>query len=203
MPDMAAQMQKLAEFDRPTGLGNFKMTSYLRNGAYAFALSRGTLPVDDLMVRIQSPCLFGESFGVNSCDCAEQLQLALKLGSEADSFLLVYLMDQEGRGLGLFQKIKAIEAEANNDIDMVEAFKLLGLPLDLREYGAAADVIRDLNGDRPIRLMTNNPKKVAGLEEHGISIPERLPLLVSNPSDACRRYLRSKKREMGHLLPDF
>lgn len=200
---MAGSIQRIAAFARPTPLGQFDVVSYNKNGNFAFAVSKGTLGQDGLLVRVQSPCLFGESFLVNSCDCGEQLRKALRLGAAEERFLLVYLMDQEGRGLGMFQKIKAIEAEANNDIDMIQAFELLGLPLDLREYGTAAEVIRDVNGDRPIRLMTNNPKKVNGLEQNGIRVAERVGLIVDDPTPACRRYLASKKRGMGHLLPDF
>ena len=164
-------------------------------------MSTFAFPVKNLLVRVQSACMFGESFGVNSCDCGEQLNLAFKIGSAESSFLLVYMLDQEGRGLGMFQKIKAIEAEAKHDVDMVEAFALLGLPLDLREYRGAAEIIHDVNGDAPIRLLTNNPKKIAGLEEHGVKIGERLPFLVT-PNAVCRRYLSAKKDKMGHILPN-
>lgn len=198
---MGTYVQRLAEFVRPTAFGDFNVISYNRSGNFAFALTRGTLPAESLLVRVQSACMFGESFGVNSCDCGEQLRLALQIGSREPQFLLVYMLDQEGRGLGLFQKIKAIEAEAKHDVDMVEAFRLLGLPLDLREYRAAAEIVRDVNGERPIRLMTNNPKKVEGLAEAGVKIEERLPLLV-DPNPICRRYLSAKKHKMGHILPN-
>jgi GTP cyclohydrolase II/3,4-dihydroxy 2-butanone 4-phosphate synthase/GTP cyclohydrolase II len=198
---MAANVQRLAEFIRPTTFGDFNVVSYNRSGSFAFALVKGDLPREGLMVRVQSACMFGESFGVNSCDCGEQLTRALRAGSAEAAFLLVYMLDQEGRGLGMFQKIKAIEAEAKHDVDMVEAFRLLGLPLDLREYRAAAEIVRDLNGSRPIRLLTNNPKKVEGLVENGIPVAERLPLLV-DPNPACRRYLAAKKHKMGHILPN-
>lgn len=196
-------IQRIADFVRPTVFGDFRMVSYNRGGHFAFALVKGKLPAKGLMVRVQSPCLFGESFGVNSCDCGEQLVKALRIGAAEKAFLCVYSTEQEGRGLGMFQKIKAIEAEAKHDIDMVSAFELLGLPLDLREYRTAAEVIRDLNGDRPIRLMTNNPKKVEGLREAGLEIAARLPLVVDAPSASCKRYLATKKSKMGHLLPDF
>lgn len=198
---MTSSIQKLAEFSRPTPLGDFNVVSYNRGGNFAFALTRGKIPTDSLMVRVQSACLFGESFMVNSCDCGQQLTLALNRAATEPSFLIVYMMDQEGRGLGMFQKIKAIEAEVKHDLDMVEAFNLLGLPLDLREYGAAAEIIRDINGDRPIRLLTNNPKKVDGLTKAGIKIQERLPHLIE-PTPALQRYLSSKKHKMGHILPN-
>ena len=194
-------VQRIANFVRPTVFGDFKVISYNISGNFAFALTRGSFPQANTLVRIQSPCLFGESFGVNSCDCGEQLTQALKIGSEQSPFILIYLTYQEGRGLGLFQKIKAIEVEANEGVDMVESFNLLGLPLDLRDYRIAAEIIRDINADLPIRLMTNNPKKVKGLKDDGIQIAEIVPLLVSPPNEACKRYLLSKKNKMGHILP--
>lgn len=194
-------VQRIAEFVRPTVFGAFNVISYNKDGNFAFAIIRGDLPQENLMVRVQSPCLFGESFGVNSCDCGEQLREALRLGSEQPHFLLVYLMNQEGRGLGMFQKIKAIEVEATQNVDMAEAFEILHLPIDLRDYRAAAEIIRDVNGDLPICLMTNNPKKVAGLAEHGMTIAERVPLLITPPNAACQKYLAVKKHKLGHILP--
>lgn len=195
--------QRLADFVRPTVFGKFRMVSYNHGGNFAFAAVSGELPVDHLPVRVQSACLFGESLGVNSCDCAAQLHQAMRLAAEAPHFLVIHLPGHEGRGLGMFQKIKAVEEEAVAGVDMVEAFHRLGLPLDLRDYKVAADIIRDLNGDRPIRLYANNPKKVQGLEEHGLTISERVPLLVEPPNDECRRYLNSKREGMGHLLPQL
>jgi 3,4-dihydroxy 2-butanone 4-phosphate synthase / GTP cyclohydrolase II len=194
-------IQRIAEFIRPTIFGAFNIISYNKDGNFIFAITRGALPQEHLLVRVQSACLFGESLGVNSCDCAAQLQEALRIGSEQPHFLLVYLMNQEGRGLGMFQKIKAIEVEATQSVDMVEAFARLGLPLDLREYQTAAEVIRDVNAELPIRLMTNNPKKVAGLQEGGIAVSERVPLLIEPPNVACKQYLSVKKHKMGHILP--
>jgi 3,4-dihydroxy 2-butanone 4-phosphate synthase/GTP cyclohydrolase II len=199
----ASSIQKIAEFVRPTIFGNFNMISYNKEGNIVFALTKGILPAKDLLVRIQSACLFGEAFGVNSCDCGAQLTEALRIGSQQSAFLLVYLLNQEGRGLGMFQKIKVIEVEANEKVDMATAFERLGLPLDLRDYQVAAEVIRDLNGDQPIRLMTNNPKKIDGLQANGIELAERVPLVINPPNESCRRYLEVKKRTMGHLIPDF
>ncbi len=201
MDNEPAAIQRIAEFSRPTVFGEFKMTVYNKDGSFIFALSRGELMADELLVRVQSPCLFGESFGVNSCDCGAQLTEALRLGSQQTNFLLIYLSNQEGRGLGMFQKIKLIETEANRKVGMIEAFGILGLPLELREYRAAAEVIRDLNGYHPVRLMTNNPKKVSGLSSDGIAISERVPLLINPPNEACRAYLSAKRDNMGHIMP--
>lgn len=197
-------IERLAAFRRPTPLGDFDVVCYqLPSGLTGFAVSRGDLPADDLLVRVQSPCLFGETFLVNSCDCAAQLHQSVETGATAENFLLVYLLDQEGRGHGMVPKIRAVQIEANEGVDMPEAFRILDLPLELREWGTAAAVIRDINGDRPIRLMTNNPKKVKGLEEQGLKVTERVPVLVDPPNAACRRYLASKKRAMGHILPNI
>lgn len=202
---ISRQIELLARFTRPTPLGMFDVNCYVidETGATGYAVMHGDLPADDLLVRIQSPCLFGESFGVNSCDCAAQLHQALEVGAEAENFLLIYLTNQEGRGHGLIQKIKAVAVEANDNVDMIEAFRRLDLPLEKREWETAAAVLRDVNGDRSIRLMTNNPKKIKGLEATGITVSEQVPLLTEPPNDACLRYLQSKKRGMGHLLPNI
>jgi 3,4-dihydroxy 2-butanone 4-phosphate synthase / GTP cyclohydrolase II len=195
---------RLAEFDRPTPLGSFHVVCYeYGKEEFAFAVIKGSLPSESLVVRVQSPCLFGESFFVNSCDCGTQLSKALTFGAEQPAFLLLYQTDHEGRGIGMRDKIRAIAEEVNRGVDMVEAFERLHLPLDVRDYRVAAHIIRDLNGDRPIRLLTNNPKKISGLESQGIKISERLPLVVDPPNVECQRYLQTKRLKMGHLLPDL
>ena len=199
------KIQLIEQFVRPTLLGNFDVKCYVidEQASTGFAVMRGKMPVENLLVRVQSPCLFGETFGVNSCDCAAQLHQAMQVGAESENFLLVYLTNQEGRGHGMVQKIKAVGIEANDHVDMIEAFRLLDLPLEKREWDTAAAVIRDVNQDLPIRLMTNNPKKVAGLEKVGIVISERVPVLTEPPNEACLKYLQSKKRGMGHLLTNI
>jgi len=196
------KLQKLAEFERPTALDIVaNVQSFSHQGAIIFAVSWGDLAADDVVVRIQSPCLFGESFGVNSCDCAQQLHDAMALGREAGRFLLIYLSHQEGRGHGMQTKIEAIAMEANEGLEMPEVFYRKGLELDLRSYGVAAAVIARLVGDHRIRLLTNNPKKLDELREYGIDVT-RQELIVKNPTPECRRYLDSKRREMGHMLPE-
>ncbi len=196
-----SNIQRVAEFTRPTVFGEFNVISYNKDGAFIFAVTKGELPQENLLVRIQSACMFGESFGVNSCDCGAQLTKALQIGAEEYPFLLVYMANQEGRSLGMFQKIKAIEVEAVQQVDMVESFDILNLPIDLREYRTAADIIKDINGDRPIRLMTNNPKKIAGMAENGITIAERVPHLIDPPHAAAQKYQSVKKHKMGHIMP--
>ncbi len=202
-------MQTLASFIRPTAVGDFRITSFEKEGGYIFALTKGPLHPDgklhkeSLIVRIQSACLFGESFFVNSCDCGAQLKKALELSEDEECFLLIYHMDQEGRGLGLDKKIKVIEFEANNGVNMHKAFTELGYPLDIRTYEDSAKIIKALNGDEAIILMTNNPKKVEGIEKNGIKVLGRKELLIFPAEDqhSLRTYLKVKKKYMGHLLP--
>ena len=193
-------VQQLADFSRPTSLDiDANVHSFSHQGAIIFAVSWGELNQDNVLVRIQSPCLFGESFGVNSCDCGQQLRDAMALGKAAGSFLLVYLSHQEGRGHGMQTKVEAIEMEANQNLEMPDVFRKMGLELDLRTYGPAAAIISRLTGGRPIRLLTNNPKKIDELCAYGLKVM-REPLVVKNPSPECRRYLESKRREMGHMI---
>lgn len=196
-------LQRIAAFDRPTVFGDFHVICYNHGGNFAYAITKGDMGGADLPVRVQSQCMFGESFGVNSCDCGPQLVKTMEIAAAAERFLVIHLPEQEGRGLGLFQKIKAIEWEVKNDVDMVTAFEQMGLPLDLREYRTAAEIIQDVHGDAPIQLYTNNPKKVAGLEEHGVAISERVPLVIEPHNDKMRAYLASKRRGMGHILPEM
>jgi len=202
MTQQPPALQPLARYPRPTALGfEADVHSFIHEGAILFAVAKGDLARDGLLVRVQSPCLFGESFGVNSCDCGEQLSDALTMAAEQEAFLLVYLSNQEGRGHGLQTKILAIKEEIEKQVDMPQAFRNLELTLDLRSYGAAAAIINELVGGHSIRLLTNNPKKVEALRSYGIEV-ERVAHMVANPTDECRRYLRSKRDEMGHLLPD-
>jgi len=200
---MNTEIKKIGEFSRPTLLGvDFDVHSYQVDGQVLFAISRGQLNRDGLLVRIQSPCLFGESFGVNSCDCGQQLNDALKLGAQSEAFLLIYLSNQEGRGHGLPVKIEAISLEVNEGLLMSESFDKLGKELDLRNYDSAGKIISDLVGGHCIKLLTNNPKKIEGLKALGI-IVERVPLIVEDPSHECKKYLNNKREKMGHLFPVF
>jgi 3,4-dihydroxy 2-butanone 4-phosphate synthase/GTP cyclohydrolase II len=196
-------IQRIAEFNRPTIFGQFKVISYNSDGNYAFAIMKGEFPKNNLLVRVHSACLFGESFGVTSCDCGGQLNKALEIGSKESPFLLVYLPFQEGRGLGLSEKIKEIEVQDNQKVDTVEAAQSLGQPLDVREYQVAAEIIKDINSNQSICLMTNNPRKIKGLQDNGVTIENERRLYIDNPSEECKRYLAAKKNKMGHLLPDY
>jgi len=202
-------MQIAPSFVRPTALGDFRITTFQKDNGFIFALTRGNVAPDGklhkekLLVRIQSACLFGESFAVNSCDCGAQLQKALEIGAKEDNFLLIYHLDQEGRGLGMDKKVRVIEYEANNQVNMYKAFEHMGYDLDVRHYDTSAEIIRAINGDESIVLLTNNPKKVDGLEKNGIIVAERKELLImpSSNHDPLKTYLQVKKKYMGHILP--
>jgi 3,4-dihydroxy 2-butanone 4-phosphate synthase/GTP cyclohydrolase II len=150
-----------------------------------------------VLVRVHSECLTGDVFGSRRCDCGEQLQLALERIAEAGSGVVVYVRGHEGRGIGLLAKVRAYELQ-DAGVDTVEANLRLGLPADSRDYGVAAEILRDL-GVREVSLLTNNPAKQASLEHQGLSVVDRVPLQTI-PNGDNSRYLRTKQDKLGHLL---
>ena len=161
------------------------------------ALIKGEItPEDDVLVRVHSECLTGDVFGSERCDCGDQLQRAMRMVEEAGKGVIVY-MHQEGRGIGLVNKIKAYELQERGQ-DTVEANISLGFKEDLRDYGIGAQILADI-GVRKMRLLTNNPKKIIGLEGYGLTITERVPIEIL-PNDCNRQYLQTKKKKMGHIL---
>ncbi len=162
------------------------------------ALTLGEIrPEDEVLVRVHSGCLTGDVFRSRRCDCGQQLHLALQRIQHEGKGVLLYL-EQEGRGIGLINKLKAYALQ-DDGLDTVEANERLGFAADLREYGIGAQVLYDL-GVRKVRLMTNNPRKRAGLEGHGLQVVERVPL-SAGVHEASRRYLETKRDKLGHLLP--
>jgi 3,4-dihydroxy 2-butanone 4-phosphate synthase / GTP cyclohydrolase II len=192
-------IERLEVVSMPTDYGDFRLHLYrsLIDDVHHLALVKGTVsPEEPTLVRVHSECLTGDVFGSRRCDCGDQLHAALQHIHEAGSGVLVY-MRQEGRGIGLAAKISAYKLQEQG-LDTVEANEKLGFPIDLREYGTGAQILADL-GVRHIRLLTNNPKKVVGLEGYGMNIVEQLPIRAeANPHN--ERYLETKRAKMGHLL---
>jgi 3,4-dihydroxy 2-butanone 4-phosphate synthase/GTP cyclohydrolase II len=192
-------IQKQEVISLPTHYGDFQLHLYrsVVDDVHHLALVKGTISSDGVtLVRVHSECLTGDVFGSCRCDCGNQLHAALEQIDEAGSGVLVY-MRQEGRGIGLAAKIRAYKLQEEG-LDTVQANEKLGYPSDLREYGLGAQILYDL-GVRHIRLLTNNPKKVVGLEGYGLNIVEQIPIKTpSNPHN--ERYLDTKREKMGHLL---
>jgi 3,4-dihydroxy 2-butanone 4-phosphate synthase/GTP cyclohydrolase II len=184
----------------PTRLGNFDIYGYQAraSGVEHVALVSGPLPLTEpALVRIQSECLTGEVFGSLRCDCRAQLDLALHSINAAGSGVAVYLRGHEGRGIGLLNKLRAYALQ-DRGRNTVHANRELGLPVDARDYSAAAEILRDL-GVRTLRLMTNNPAKVRAMEDSGLTVTERVPI-VSRSTPENEDYLRTKEEELGHLF---
>jgi 3,4-dihydroxy 2-butanone 4-phosphate synthase / GTP cyclohydrolase II len=179
--------------------GQFKVVVYENDvdDMKHVALVKGEIePEDEVLVRVHSECLTGDVFGSERCDCGHQLHRAMEMVDEAGKGIIVY-MHQEGRGIGLVNKIKAYELQERGK-DTVEANISLGFKADLRDYGIGAQILADL-GVRKMKLMTNNPKKIVGLEGYGLTITERVPIEIK-PNESNIKYLKTKKKKMGHLL---
>ena len=191
-----------AETVLPTSIaGEFKLVAYDNDVDHLqhLALVKGEIdPEEPVLVRVHSQCLTGDVFGSLRCDCGTQLHMAMSMIDEAGSGVVLY-MHQEGRGIGLMNKIKAYALQDLGH-DTVEANERLGFKPDLRDYGIGAQMLADL-GVRKMRLMTNNPKKIVGLNGYGLEIVEQVPIIVE-PCATNLRYLTTKKEKMGHIL-DF
>jgi GTP cyclohydrolase II len=199
MLDPTSPVTLLAQATLPTRFGEFDVSVFEVDGtpAEALALVRGPLRADQIpLVRLHSECLTGDVLGSLRCDCGQQLSAALALIAEAPAGVLLYLR-QEGRGIGLANKIRAYALQ-DGGLDTVDANLALGLPVDRREYASAAHILLKLGLTR-VRLLTNNPAKSAALERHGVRVIERVPLAVP-PNAVNRDYLRTKADRMGHLL---
>jgi 3,4-dihydroxy 2-butanone 4-phosphate synthase/GTP cyclohydrolase II len=192
-------VEKIEVVKMPTDYGEFDLHLYRSktDGQHHLALVRGEIAgAKNILVRVHSECLTGDVFGSRRCDCGSQLHQAMKQISDAGAGVLVY-MRQEGRGIGLAPKIKAYKLQEQG-YDTVEANAQLGYGMDLREYGLGAQILVDL-GLKTIRLLTNNPKKVVGLEGYGLKIIEQVPIRVK-PNPHNERYLKTKREKLGHLL---
>jgi len=192
-------VQKVAEAKLPTPYGNFKVIAYKSHTdpAEHLAMVMGDVATDEpVLVRVHSQCLTGDVFHSLRCDCGEQIEMAMKRIAEEGRGVVLY-MRQEGRGIGIHNKIKAYALQ-DKGMDTVEANLSLGFKADQRDYGIGAQILADL-GVRNMRLMTNNPKKMSGLESYGLTITEQLPI-TTQPNPHNRRYLQTKQKKLGHLL---
>lgn len=193
-------IQRVVETQLPTAAGAFKALCYsctIDERPY-LALVLGELDGAPTLVRVHSSCLTGDVFHSLRCDCGEQLHCALEMIQEEGKGVLLYI-DQEGRGIGLANKLRAYALQ-DQGADTVEANEMLGFPADLRDYGVGAQILADL-GLKQLRLMTNNPRKIIGLEGYGLEVTEVVPICtVPNPHN--ERYLQTKRDKMGHLLPE-
>jgi 3,4-dihydroxy 2-butanone 4-phosphate synthase/GTP cyclohydrolase II len=194
-------VRRSAECTMPTAAGaEFRCIVYENDIDHVdhMALVKGEInPETPVLVRVHSECLTGDAFGSQRCDCGEQLQAAIKMVAEEGAGIVLY-MRQEGRGIGLKNKIRAYQLQDDEGLDTVEANHRLGFAADLRDYGVGTQILADL-GVKKLRIITNNPGKRAGIEGYGLQIVERVPLEIT-PNENNLTYLRTKKEKLGHVL---
>lgn len=192
-------VERVVETKMPTRYGDFKIFGFINklNGEHHVALVKGEInEKNEVLTRVHSECLTGDALGSKRCDCGEQYDAAMKRIAEEGCGILLY-MRQEGRGIGLINKLKAYSIQ-DKGFDTVEANEMLGFPADMRSYDVAAAILKDL-GVSKVNLMTNNPRKIDGLERYGIEIVNRVPIKM-NHNEKNEFYLQTKKEKLGHIL---
>jgi 3,4-dihydroxy 2-butanone 4-phosphate synthase/GTP cyclohydrolase II len=196
-----ALVKKVSEAQLPTKYGTWTIRIYesILDGAQHVALIQGKIGDAPALVRVHSECFTGEVLSSLRCDCQDQLVEAMKMIQREGAGVILY-MRQEGRGIGLANKIKAYELQDKHGLDTVQANEALGFKPDLRDYGIGAQILHDL-GLSKLRLMTNNPRKIVGLEGYGLQVVERLPIIMP-PNPVSAKYMRTKKEKLGHLFDE-
>jgi 3,4-dihydroxy 2-butanone 4-phosphate synthase/GTP cyclohydrolase II len=194
-------VERISQTSLPTEYGTYKLILYrdLTNAQMHIALTMGELNNEATLVRVHSECLTGDVFGSLRCDCGRQLKKSIQIIGKEKKGVILY-MNQEGRGIGLTDKIKAYNLQ-DKGLDTVEANEALGYQPDLRDYGIGAQILADL-GLKNIRLLTNNPRKIVGLEGYGLRVVERIPLEIE-PNPLNYHYLKTKKEKLGHDLKNL
>ncbi|GAA0210961.1 hypothetical protein GCM10010492_05940 [Saccharothrix mutabilis subsp. mutabilis] len=202
MHEQAFRDEDVAESDLVTRRGTFRAVAFRADGHEHMALVHGkTRMREHVLVRVHSECMTGDIFGAMRCECGDQLDAALDNIVREGNGVLVYLRGHEGRGIGLVEKVRTHVLQDERGLDTLDSATALGLPVDVRDYTAAARVLRHLRV-RSVRLMSNNPDKIKALEHHGIRVTARVPLLAP-PNPHNIGYLAAKRDRLGHDLPQL